>query len=379
MFEAMWVLTNIASGNSQHCSSLIEIGCTEKFVKVLDYARDSRVLAQTLWALANLIGDQAESRDLVLESSGAMEKFSNLLLHTDNEVRSNSAFLICNLFRIRPRPSISAARTVLPNLLAMVSVEPLLSCVEDALWAISFITDAPGNDDSYVQLFIDWDGLGVLRELYKSRDESVRSLVLRVVGNLCAGSDAHADAVIGDSILSRALGDYSVFTRQTKKELCWMLSNLLVGTRKQRKWLMDLDLHVPMILVKDADLSDSGLLKELCWFIHNATTGHDMADLSWIVPSESLKILSFAITCDINLTMNLSAALQILCYKDKELLRIDRQLFDSLDSDIQIQVSAKIDKLMEERKTSRDLIMLFVPDCPKDVAWNISLFLYSLS
>lgn len=64
-FEAAWGLTNIVSGNSDQTLAAVQAGATGPLVE-LTMSKNMQLAEQALWAVANIAGDCAQLRDIVI-------------------------------------------------------------------------------------------------------------------------------------------------------------------------------------------------------------------------------------------------------------------------------------------------------------------------
>ena len=103
LFEAVWALTNISSGTSEHTRVVIDNGAVPIFCFLLQYS-NHEVQEQAVWALGNIAGDSPRTRDLVLSYSALPQLLAQLHDGTKLPMLRNATWTISNLCRGRPPP-----------------------------------------------------------------------------------------------------------------------------------------------------------------------------------------------------------------------------------------------------------------------------------
>jgi len=309
-FEAVWTLTNVASGSSNHVRTLIERGAIPQFVAMLQSEHED-VVEQATWALGNLAGDSIAARDAVLAAKPLVHMYVLCSRPTTRvSLQRNLSWAISNLCRGKPAPPfecISAALAALRLLLKSSDPEVL----KDTCWGLSYLVDESYNQsmsgqptasstsgmDASQQSTIatteqsgdeltSWSepfagnaidlliAHGVDKEVVKLLShphEQVQTAALRIIANIVTGTDHQTDAIISNGALE-ALKHLLVHSNPLiRKETCWTVSNILAGTAAHVKAVADAGLLDPLFALLLSD--DVEVQKEATWALSNATSG----------------------------------------------------------------------------------------------------------
>ena len=143
--EATWALTNVASGSSVQCQSIIDKGGIPLFVELLKSDK-AGILEQAIWAIGNIASDKSLYRDMIIREGGVNNIVAIVEGSKDETLVKHGCWALSNLCRGDPLPKyalVKAAIAVLCRVLATKLTDKEI--VADCCWAISYHSDASKN------------------------------------------------------------------------------------------------------------------------------------------------------------------------------------------------------------------------------------------
>ncbi|XP_064108319.1 uncharacterized protein LOC135216772 isoform X2 [Macrobrachium nipponense] len=284
-YEALWVLTNIASGKSEDTKEVVDRGSVPLIVGLLN-SPDPRIREQAIWALGNIAGDAYEYRKLILDE-GAMALLVDLLNEGNSlSLLRNTAWMLCNITRHKPMDYSADDLNLILKAIKFLLENSCHVIQSDALWALSYITDGPNEG---IQAVIDHGLCPRIVELMKSDTNKVSKAALRTCGNIATGSDVQTDAILKENTLEVVKPMLVSGITSVKKEICWFLSNVTAGTRQQIQRVIDA--HLIERLVDVVSAGPFEVSKEAIWALSNITSGADPSQVKALTQAGGIKAL----------------------------------------------------------------------------------------
>lgn len=269
-FEALWAITNVASGSSEFTIAAVEAGAIEVAVAAAGGSQFNEVREQAMWCIGNIAGDSPRLRDACL-NQGAAEAMARGMSSASASLTlmRNAVWAASNLVRGKPKPSLSSVAPLLPCL-ARCLLSDDTEVLSDASWGFSYISDGPSDG---IEAVIACGVVDRMVELIGAGLPSLIVPVIRTLGNIASGDEGHTQTVIDAGGLEAMVPLLASPKRAIVKETCWTVSNITAGSPSQVDSVISSGFMQAVIAcITDGSL-DNESTREAMWVISNATSG----------------------------------------------------------------------------------------------------------
>jgi importin subunit alpha-6/7 len=288
MLESAWVLTNVASGDNRQTMAVVDAGVVEHLVRLVEVG-DEALKDQCVWALGNIAGDCEATRDRVIQA-GATDVLLTLTtcLATSGpsslQLLKNLSWTISNLNRGRAPPPSDEHMYKCLGVVSTLTHSRDPDVVTDAYWALSYICDARSSSiDMVLRTDVVQRAIWYLHMLNRGAREDAQagkiagaalSPIIRMLGNIVTGNEEQTNYIIELDALSilKEIYHYPADSRKSarvRKEICWLVSNIMAGTPQQIDSVIDSGFLE--ILVSALRFGEQYIRTEACWAVYHAT------------------------------------------------------------------------------------------------------------
>jgi len=310
-FEAMWVLTNVCSANSnaEFTAKVVREGAIGAIVSIMG-SSSHRLLEQAVWALGNIAGDSVELRNLVLDHSNLVDSMASLcsLRRSDRDSAAefsslvsllrNVSWSLSNLCRYGGHNE-GQWRALVQCLHSLLQQHEALEVDEEDAspeglgtnigWSFCYLTGDTAHERQTVELMETMNRRGTTKALVAllgSTNTFTVHSTLRAIGNMLTGSDRYTSHCIDCGVLPRlyALSQHfyaQSVNEQKLKEICWALSNITAGPLPHIMAVIEAQ-FVP-VLVSILKESRTVIAAEALWAVSNATSNADGRVMAFLV------------------------------------------------------------------------------------------------
>jgi importin subunit alpha-1 len=263
-----------------------------RFVRLLDGSESEDMREQAVWALGNIAGDGAASRDVVLDSGALAPLLRRLVPDASLGFIRNATWTLSNLCRGKPAPDFAMVRDALPTLAALINAQDR-DVLTDALWALSYLSD--GEADRLGATLAP-GALPRIVELMAHHHTVVQTPALRTIANLITGDDQQTQQVLDAGALPRLLALMRHKNRSLRKEATWAVSNCMAGSREQIQAVLDAGITPTLVeLLREGEFE---IKKEACWAISSAISRGLPAQIDELVRLGALGPLAQMLKCE---------------------------------------------------------------------------------
>jgi len=353
--DVLWCLSNVMAGTHAQCEPLVRCGIAPRLIALLGHS-DDFVRDQAVWAVGNLSGDCEEWNGGVL-LHGGMERVAKCARHAMRLPQDpvtwnmiwNCAWTMSNMARNRGggRLALNHA-TLIVSMMTTGTLAEQPGVVEDAGWAMAHASDDESEDSAVTNALVSGGLAKVIVNVMRRWEhghERVVTPYIRILGNLSTGSDESTERVVAAGALDVLLPFLRSRNGLLRREVCWTLSNLAVGSPSSIVAAYP-GLVGELLGILQDDRAD--VRREACWVIFNVCRSASRETLSSLVAGGVIPVVCRVLSATLDVEMKtcclatLNALLEVNAHEWVEVVEEHggRETIESLSTDRNASISA---------------------------------------
>jgi hypothetical protein len=268
-YEAVWSLTNIATGEEEQANTILIYNGIPKILDLLD-SNIEEIKSQTVWLIANLIGESTKIRDTLINQK-VYDKLLTILASTNHQNYIDlCTWAINNFFKVKPIPNYDIAFKAFKIIARVVMIYDTTNTefIADACQIFSIITK---KYKAFIKEIVDINLLPYIIKFLDIDNKKVKMACLKIVGNIACEDNANqVQKLIDLNVLEKL--KYALFHENIgiRRESAFILSNIAAGTQKQIEILIEQNFL--QILFKVFKNDSVKVQKEAIYAIGNLTS-----------------------------------------------------------------------------------------------------------
>ena len=274
--EATWCITNICAGSRSHIESLVSKGLFELLPKILD-SKYEKIFEQGAWAVGNISADEGTFKEILLKYNIMEKLVTKILTSRDEEVLKYTNWALCNL--VTGTSQNIKKNVAMAALIKIILTQNDPSMINDSLRALLDLTDNPT-----VHILIESKLVPRFFELIKMPFKNILFTILQLIAYITNGTDKETQAILdcgGVEVIFALLAEPGTDVA-CRRECLWIISNILVGTYEQMKYVFSKNQWVDTLFNHSINENEK-VKKEAIWCLCNSTKNADENHIALLI------------------------------------------------------------------------------------------------